>query len=188
MLCIQTCNFYCWMACLQVPLGVLIKNENKYEDMISIMEHNHQYVPTTTTNMEIEFPVLNEKLKMEKNRVSHSSVWWWSINRQKSKRKPNDPLQLYHINSANKRLTSNSGRLACEALFPRGMSYCLHTYSFILGVSNDLKLSWHMLRNYWQKLTSAGHLEAFVCCQINLRSWNTIPTQKSSSKECGEGT
>ena len=54
------------MACLQVPLGVLIKNENKYEDMISIMEHNHQYVPTTTTNMEIEFPVLNEKLKMEK--------------------------------------------------------------------------------------------------------------------------
>lgn len=63
------------MACLQVPLGVLIKNENKYEDMISIMEHNHQYVPTTTTNMEIKFPVLSEKLKMEKKKKFHTLLF-----------------------------------------------------------------------------------------------------------------
>lgn len=49
-----------------MPLGVLVKNENKYEDMISIMEHNHQYVPTTTTNLEIELPAVDEKLKVEK--------------------------------------------------------------------------------------------------------------------------
>ena len=49
-----------------MPLGVLVKNENKYEDMISIMEHNSQYVPTTTTNLEIELLAVNEKLKVEK--------------------------------------------------------------------------------------------------------------------------
>lgn len=44
-------NWYIYVAVLsmfiilQVPLGVLAKNENEYEDMISIMEHNHQYVP-----------------------------------------------------------------------------------------------------------------------------------------------
>ena len=32
--------------CMQVPLGVLLKNENKTEDMIEILEHAQQYVPT----------------------------------------------------------------------------------------------------------------------------------------------
>ena len=33
---------------VQVPLGVLNKSEMKYDDMIEIMEHVHQYVPTNT--------------------------------------------------------------------------------------------------------------------------------------------
>ena len=35
---------YC--AVLQVPLGVLLKNENRTEDMIEILGHAQQYVPT----------------------------------------------------------------------------------------------------------------------------------------------
>lgn len=30
---------------LQVPLGILFKNENKGEDMVDIVTHVHQYVP-----------------------------------------------------------------------------------------------------------------------------------------------
>lgn len=37
--------YYCFE--LQVPLGVLLKNENKKEDMISIMKCLHTYIPTT---------------------------------------------------------------------------------------------------------------------------------------------
>ena len=33
----------------QVPLGILLKTETKYEDMVSIMDHLHQYVPTVTS-------------------------------------------------------------------------------------------------------------------------------------------
>ena len=31
---------------MQVPLGVVLKSENKYEDMVHIMDHMHKYVPT----------------------------------------------------------------------------------------------------------------------------------------------
>ena len=31
---------------MQVPLGVLPKDENKFEDMVCILEHFHAYVPT----------------------------------------------------------------------------------------------------------------------------------------------
>ena len=34
---------------LQIPLGVLLKTETKYEDMVGIMDHLHQYVPTVTS-------------------------------------------------------------------------------------------------------------------------------------------
>ena len=30
---------------MQIPLGILLKNENKYEDMIDILDHCHRYVP-----------------------------------------------------------------------------------------------------------------------------------------------
>ena len=41
---------------LQIPLGVLLKTETKYEDMVGIMDHLHQYVPiqslqSTSTKM-----------------------------------------------------------------------------------------------------------------------------------------
>ena len=43
-------------------MGILPKCENKYEDMISIMEHAQQYVPTSTENIEIDFITTEDKL------------------------------------------------------------------------------------------------------------------------------
>ncbi len=45
---------------MQVPLGVILKNENRYEDMISIMEHMHQYVPSITSTERIDIPNRDE--------------------------------------------------------------------------------------------------------------------------------
>ena len=33
------------MTCIQVPLGVLLKAENKTDDIIDILEHSQQYTP-----------------------------------------------------------------------------------------------------------------------------------------------
>lgn len=41
---------------LQVPLGVLLKNENITEDMVEIMLHTQQYVPTLSKMLEVEVP------------------------------------------------------------------------------------------------------------------------------------
>ena len=46
-------------------MGVIPKNEMKYDDMIAIMEHGHQYVPVKTHHIEIDLPGLNDKLSME---------------------------------------------------------------------------------------------------------------------------
>ena len=39
---------------LQVPLGVLCKNETKRDDMVDIMRHLHQYVPSVSSSAESE--------------------------------------------------------------------------------------------------------------------------------------
>ena len=32
---------------MQVPLGIILKNENKIDEMVAIMSELHQYIPTT---------------------------------------------------------------------------------------------------------------------------------------------
>ena len=46
---------------LQIPLGVLMKNENKYSEMIDIMTHFHQYVPLLqgATSSDPDVPISN---------------------------------------------------------------------------------------------------------------------------------
>ena len=34
-----------------MPLGIILKNENSHEDMVAIMDHAHQYVPTQTSEI-----------------------------------------------------------------------------------------------------------------------------------------
>ena len=47
---------------LQVPLGVLNKSEMKHDDMIAIMEHLHQYVPTETKTIKVNLSHIGDKM------------------------------------------------------------------------------------------------------------------------------
>ena len=49
---------------VQIPLGVLLKNENKQEDMISILEHLTQYVPYTTKEDLLYDEIANEMVPL----------------------------------------------------------------------------------------------------------------------------
>ena len=50
---------------MQVPLGVLLKSENNYDDMIDIMDHLHKYVPSFHTTEDVTFQSTGE------NAVAH---------------------------------------------------------------------------------------------------------------------
>ena len=41
---------------MQVPLGIILKNETKHDEMVEIMDHLHQYVPTVTTREIVDAP------------------------------------------------------------------------------------------------------------------------------------
>ena len=44
---------YPMLSLIQVPLGILAKNENKGDDMVDIMEHLHQYVPVVNFSEDV---------------------------------------------------------------------------------------------------------------------------------------
>lgn len=46
-----------------------MKNENKNEDIISILEHLHEYVPSVTTVDSIVNPETNESVTLESQKV-----------------------------------------------------------------------------------------------------------------------
>lgn len=48
-----------WICFVQVPLGVILKNEQKHDEMIEILDHLHQYVPTVTTTKNVDAPGLS---------------------------------------------------------------------------------------------------------------------------------
>ena len=45
---------------MQVPLGVIPKDETNYEDMMDILEHIHQYVPAKEVHREVVDPLTEE--------------------------------------------------------------------------------------------------------------------------------
>lgn len=49
---------------LQVPLGVLNKNENKGDDMVDIMSHIQQYVPAVQYTKSIFLPETSEAVEV----------------------------------------------------------------------------------------------------------------------------
>ena len=44
------------MPMMQVPLGVIFKNENKLDEMVDIMDHLNQYIPTEVTHTTVQIP------------------------------------------------------------------------------------------------------------------------------------
>ena len=51
---------------MQVPLGVL---NMKYDDMIDIMDHLHQYVPTQTSVVQVDLPETEGKIDITKTSI-----------------------------------------------------------------------------------------------------------------------
>ena len=43
-----------YIILIQVPLGIYLKGEQKYEEMIEVLDHLHQYVPTVSEEEEVE--------------------------------------------------------------------------------------------------------------------------------------
>ena len=47
----------------QIPLGVLLKNENVIDDMVHILDALHKYVPTTTSNKTVQICEESEAIR-----------------------------------------------------------------------------------------------------------------------------
>ena len=45
-----------WKIIVQVPLGIIMKNENKTDEMVSILSQMHQYVPKQSERKTIHIP------------------------------------------------------------------------------------------------------------------------------------
>ena len=56
---------------MQYPLGVILKNETKHEDMQKIMLHLLQYVPVATTENSIIDPADKENVKIHRDVFHH---------------------------------------------------------------------------------------------------------------------
>ena len=49
---------------MQVPLGVILKNENKGDDMVEIMSYLHQYVPVVKGTKSVHVPITGEEVQV----------------------------------------------------------------------------------------------------------------------------
>ena len=49
---------------LTVPLGIFLKGEQKYEEMIEVLSHLNQYVPTVSTESAISVTGLQEPVQI----------------------------------------------------------------------------------------------------------------------------
>ena len=46
----------------QVPLGIFLKNENKLDEMVTILDDLHQYVPTVAMEKTVAHPVTGDNI------------------------------------------------------------------------------------------------------------------------------
>lgn len=49
---------------IQILLGTLPRNERKLEDMVCILEHLHQYVPTMSVTETVDLPGASESVNV----------------------------------------------------------------------------------------------------------------------------
>ena len=54
---------------VQVPLGVLLKNENKGDYIVDIVTHLHQYVPVIGNTSRIEVPGIGEEVEVKTSKM-----------------------------------------------------------------------------------------------------------------------
>ncbi len=113
---VLTCSF----SLFKVSLGVILKSENKVDEMIDIMDILHQYVPTKTTTEEFHL-MSGEPFTVDIHRFHHLFLG-------------GDQLTVARVRGAHRvRLNSNdgvgcldglyspfSGRLACQSRLSGG--------------------------------------------------------------------
>ena len=61
-------------SCIQVPLGVILKNENVIDDMVDILDTLHRYVPKHTRTETIDVPTKDgssRKVDMQLHHFHH---------------------------------------------------------------------------------------------------------------------
>ena len=58
--------------CLQVPLGILPKNEMKHDEMIEILDTIQKYVPTQSTVKKVNIPGTSENLEVTVDQFHHT--------------------------------------------------------------------------------------------------------------------
>ena len=71
------------MQCsIEVPLGVLAKNENKGDEMVKIMAHLHQYVPAIEFCEDVFVGATEEVVKVQRATALHQMLFGGDYNRQ----------------------------------------------------------------------------------------------------------
>ncbi len=96
-----TCSF----SLFKVSLGVILKSENKVDEMIDIMDILHQYVPTKTTTEEFHL-MSGEPFTVDIHRFHHLFLG-------------GDQLTVARVRGAHRvRLNSNDGVGRLDGLVP----------------------------------------------------------------------
>lgn len=89
----------------QIPLGIILRNENKLDEMTEIMEHLHKYVPFETCAEQFQL-ASGEELTIASNKMHHILIG-------------GDQLTVARIRSVQEGLlNSNSPRERMEGLVP----------------------------------------------------------------------
>ena len=116
---------------MQVPLGILLKNESSYEDMVDIMKSLHVYVPTQTTQSKETIPGSDIEVEVVKD-TSHKIIFG------------GDQMTVARGRGSQRiRKNSERGQDRLEGLAPVNEDW--HSKLCLLGVSNFL------YGNLWQE-------------------------------------
>lgn len=96
-------------ALLQVPLGVILKNENLLNEMVEILDELHKYVPMKQTTQEFD-------LVHQYDEVEHVSVKVYHFHHILL---GSDQLTVARVRGCQRiRNNSDNGRACLEGLFP----------------------------------------------------------------------
>ena len=61
--------------CIQVPLGVILKNENKGDEMVEILSQMHQYVPAVQYTKSVRVPITGEEVQVSQASLHQILSW-----------------------------------------------------------------------------------------------------------------
>ena len=145
-------------------MGILLKNENKGDEMVEIMTHLHQYVPTVTFTQE-KLISTGEKV-VEENAIFHSILVG------------GDQLTAARSRSAIKaKVNSETPCKRLSGIVPVIEDW--HTKANCLGVSQCSNIYQYTCNIKLFSRVFTVNLEVLLQLHIVSRTWHTMPTPKS---------